>query len=99
MLEIYVIYDKDSGFYYESGRIDRERDLDYLEALNRKAVEYPKGAIIFLPDQNLPESERHKVKNGKIVELTKKDKVAIEAARPKSEIELLKERITLLEKN
>jgi hypothetical protein len=104
MKEIFVIYNKDTGFIGGgAGRVDRQWDEAHKdgstmsERIPQILAKNSDRKVIYLPNQSLPDPEKHKIKNGKIAKLTKKDKEDIEAAKPKSEIELLKERITALE--
>lgn len=104
MQEIYVIYNKKTGFINGgTGKIDREWDEGHkdgstkLERIPHVLAKNADRKVIYLPDQDVPDPKKHKIKNGKIVELTEQDKQAIEAAKPKSQIELLKKRITALE--
>ena len=104
MEQIYVIYNKISGFIDGgAGRIDREWDEAHKdgstmsERIPKILAKNPDRKVIYLPDQDVLDPEKHKIKDGKIVELTKQDRKAIEAAKPKSEIELLKERLAILE--
>lgn len=104
MKKIFVIYNKNTGFIDGgAGRIDKEWDQAHKdgstisERIPKVLAEKADRKVIYLPNQKVPDPEKHKIKNGKIVELTKQDKQDIEAAKPKSEIELLKERVTALE--
>lgn len=104
MKKIFVIYNKDTGFVDGgAGRIDKEWDKAHKdgstmsERIPKILAKNPDRKVIYLPDQNVPDPEKYKIKEGKIVELTEDDKQAIEATKPKSEIELLKERIAALE--
>lgn len=87
MKEIFVTYNETTGYIDGGvGRIDREWDAKNADGstmserislimkknMNRK--------VIYLPDQALPDLEKHKIVDGKIVELTEADKQpAIEA--------------------
>ena len=112
MKEIFVIYNSecelpDGGYPIDggAGRINTEWDKTHKdgstmsERIPKIIGKKPNRKVIYLPNQDLPNSEKHKIKDGKIAELTEKDKQTIEATKPKSEIELLKERIEILEKN
>ena len=100
-----MIYNKKTGFISSgAGRLNRSWDEVHkdgstvLERISDTLSEDSSQRVIYLPDQDLPDPARHKIKDGKIVNLTEADKRNIEAARPKSEIELLKERMDKLEK-
>ena len=104
MQEIFVIYNKHTGFIDGgTGLIDREWDEAHKdgstisERIPKILAKDPNRKVIYLLNQRVPDSEQYKIKNRKVVELTETDKEDIEAAKPKSEIELLKERVAVLE--
>lgn len=104
MREIFVIYDKATGFIDGgSGRIDREWDAAHKDGSTMSeripdiVAKKPNRAVIYFPERQLPEPDKHKIANGKIVKLTSTDIAAMEAAKPKTEIEMLEERIAALE--
>ncbi len=110
MKKIYIIYNEaiilpNGGYTIDGGAagIDCEWDTSnadgstQLERIPKILAKNSNRRIIYLPHQDIPDGEKHKIKNGKIVELTEEDKEAIEAAKPKSEIESLKEKVTILE--
>jgi len=103
-MEIFVIYNKLTGYIDGgAGRVNRERDRNISDGsstsngIARILAKDPDRAVVYLPKQALPDPEKYKIKNGKIIELTKDDLTTIEAVKPKSEIELLEERIKVLE--
>lgn len=99
MREIYIIYNTKTGYIEDGGgRIDRTKPGKMMNiAIPRILNEGPDREILYLPHQCLPNADKHKIKDGKIVKLTEQDKQAIEAAKPKTEFELLKERVSALE--
>lgn len=103
MKEIYVIYNNNTGFIGGAGIIDRkwdEANADGSTASERiqfVLTKYSDRKVIYLPLQKVPDPQEHKIKDGKIVKLTIANKKTIENARPKTEIELLKERVEKLE--
>ena len=101
MKEIFVIYNKDTGFIDGgAGRVDRSTTPDgstMAERIPGILAKDPNRKVVYLPNGKLPDSEKHKVIEGEIVDLTEDDLAAIKAATPKSEIDLLKERIEALE--
>lgn len=101
MLEVFVIYNKNSGFIDGgAGRVDRDAKPDgstIAERIPKILAKDSDREVVYLPNQILPDPEKHKILNGKIVEMDKNDLSAFEAAKPKSEIELLRERVQVLE--
>ena len=104
MKEIFVIYDSTTGFLEGgSGKIDREWDAKNAdgstvsERIPKILAKNPNREVIYLPYQKLPDRYEHKISKGKIVKLTVANKKVIKAAEPKSKIELLDERVTVLE--
>ena len=110
MREIFVIYNSgidlpDGGHPIDggAGRIDRKWDKAHKdgstmgERIPEVLAKKLSRKVVYLPDQDLPDPERHKIKDGKKAELTEQDREAIKAVRPKSEVELLKQRIKALE--
>lgn len=94
MKEIFVIYNKDTGFIHGgSGRIDRVRDAEHLdgstisEFIQQILAKDPDRKVIYLPDQDLPSAAKHKIIDGKIVDLTDEDK------QPEIEAKLIEEKI------
>jgi hypothetical protein len=71
-MEIFVLYNKNTGLIKSSGRIDRERDnanrdgSTMLEYVERKLSD-PDLAVIYFPERNLPDTEKHKIIDEKIV--------------------------------
>ena len=105
--EIFVIYNNVTGFIDGgSGKIDRERDLanadgsTMLERIPEILIKDPDRVVTYLPDQDLPDSQKQKISlsTGNIINLTASDKQTIKDTMPKTEIDLLKERIDTLEK-
>jgi hypothetical protein len=107
MLEFYVLYSKTTGFIDSCGVIDREKeakmDKDDPSTMS-KGVEYAmaKNAdldLVYMPFKRIPMEwiDENKVVNGKIVPMTAQDTADKLAMKPKSEVELLKERIAVLE--
>ena len=101
MKEIFVIYNKNSGFIDGGcGRVERKAKPDGSTMAERIPEILAKNLdreVVYLPNQSLPDPEKHKISNGKIVEMNKGDLVNFEATKPKSEIELLRERVQVLE--
>ena len=98
MTEVFVIYNKTTGFIDGgTGRVNREKNPDGSKALIDDLLSRGDRDVLYLPNQPLPNPEKQKVEGGKIADLTPDDLVAIEAAKPKTEIELLKDRIAALE--
>lgn len=102
--EIFVIYNKNTGFIDGgAGRIDRIWDAanadgstiseNILVILGKD----PDRRVIYFSDQILPNPANHKIVAQEIIDLTDLDKQAIEDAKPKSDIELLQERVDALE--
>lgn len=77
-MEIFVIYNKLTGFIEGgAGRIDRNAKPDGSTINERIPLVLAKDSnrvVVYLPEQNLPDPERHKIVDGKIVDLTKADK-------------------------
>jgi len=103
-MEIFVIYNKLTGYIDGgAGRVNRERDRNISDGsstsngIARILAKDPDRAVVYLPKQALPDPEKYKMKDGKIVDLSGGDQATREAAKPKSEVELLKERIKVLE--
>ena len=86
-MEIFVIYNKLTGFIDGgAGRIDREWDdgnkdgSTISERIPEILAKDSNRVVIYLPDQDLPDPEKHKIVDGMIVSLTETDKQpAIEA--------------------
>ena len=99
--EIYILYEQSTGYIVSSGKIDRDWDSNHRdgstasEFIERKLNEG--FAVLYCPNQKLPKRSQHKIVNGEIVALTEEDKAARKAARPKTPVELLEERIRILE--
>jgi hypothetical protein len=105
MKEIFVIYNKNTGFIVGgTGRVDKEWDdmhkdgSTISERITQILAENSNNEVIYLPNQSLPDPERHKIEDNKIVELTPQEKIDLQANKPKSELELLKERVSAIEK-
>ena len=110
MKELYVIYNSqvelpDGGHPIDGGaaKIDREWDEAHKDGSTQSEripliLKKKEGRKVdYLPKQTVPDSEKYKFKDGKIVEMTEADIQVMEAAKPKSEIEVLKERVAKLE--
>ena len=110
MKEIFVIYNEgivlpDDGYPLDggSGRIDRAWDSENAdgstvsEGIVRVLARKSGRKVVYFNNRDLPVVKKHKIKDGEIVDLTEDDLAAIEAAKPKSEIDLLKERLAALE--
>ncbi|MCK5604801.1 hypothetical protein KAR91_23125 [Candidatus Pacearchaeota archaeon] len=101
MREIFVIYIRGTGFIDGgAGGVNRDAKPDgstVYEKIPGILAKDSRREVIYLPNQPVPDPGKVKVKNGKLVKLTNQDKEDIEAARPKSKIELLEERIAALE--
>lgn len=85
MKEIFVIYNKNTGFIDGgTARIDREWDERHKdgstisERIPQILAKNPNRRVVYLPNQNLPDPEKHKIKGNKIVELTEEDKLPTE---------------------
>lgn len=105
--EIFVIYNRDTGFIDGgTGKIDRARDADnadgstMLERIPVILAKDPDRVVTYLPDQTLPDPKKQKISlaTGNVINLTASDQVDIEDARPKSEVELLADRVDTLER-
>jgi len=85
MKEIFVIYDKNTGFIDGgAGRIDRELD-DTRADSSTTSERIPKilaknlnREVVYLPNQTLPDPTQHKIETGKIVLKTEQDKLPTE---------------------
>jgi len=101
MKEIFAIYNKATGFIEGgTGRVNRSESPDgstVAEQIPDILAKDPNMAVVYLPNQPLPDPGKHKVVGGEMKNLTKSDFDAIAAAKPKSEIELLKARVAALE--
>lgn len=82
MKETFVIYNKNTGFIDGgAGGIDRDWDRTHKdgstisERIPKILAKNPDRKVIYLPDQDLPDFDKYKIKNGKIVERTEKDKL------------------------
>ncbi|RLB94055.1 MAG: hypothetical protein DRH26_02195 [Deltaproteobacteria bacterium] len=102
--ELYVIYNKITGFIEGgAGIIDKEKDSANLdgstltERIPKILDKDPDKAILFLPVQELPDPEKHKIEDDKIVDLTEDDLIVMEESKPLTKIEQLKKRVALLE--
>lgn len=80
-MEIFVIYNKLTGLIEGgAGRIDREWDAKnkdgstISERIPQILAKDLNRAVIYFPDQDLPNPEKHKIVEGKIVELAETDK-------------------------
>ena len=100
-IEVFVLYEKPTGYIVTIGRVNSEWDAknrdgstisEFIEEQVAQGL-----AVVFLPGHKLPDHKKYKVVDGKIVELTKQDKAAIEAKKPKSKVDLLAERVQTLE--
>ncbi len=88
MLEIFVIYDKTTGFISGGcGKIDREWDAankdgsttsEYIEKI---LAEDPNKAVIFLSNSDLPDPEKQVIVKGKITEMTEEQKEIIRQSK------------------
>ncbi len=104
MEEIFVIYNKNTGFIDGgTGRIDRIWDAanadgsTTTEHISEILTGNPDLGVIYFSDQELPDPEEHKIVAQEIIDLTDPEKQAIEDAKPKTDIELLMERVVALE--
>jgi len=72
-MEVFILYNKNTGFIKSSGRVDKEWDSEHIddstvaEYTKRKLTEDSALSVIYFPEQNLPDSETHKIENGQIV--------------------------------
>ena len=100
-LEVFVIYNKNTGLIDGgAGRVDRSATPDgstMAERIPLILAKSPDREVVYLPNGKLPDSKKHKIVGGQVVDLTEDDLAAIEAAKPKSELDLLKERLAALE--
>lgn len=101
--EVYVLYDSITGrISGGTGRVNRIKDetrrdgSTVLEYIERKMAEGK--SVLYLPNSKLPDPEKQKVSAGKVVDMTVQEIVDREAARPKTKLQLLEERIEALEK-
>lgn len=110
MKEIFVIYNETNelpkgGYLIDGGAgiITREWDEAHkdgstmTERIPEILAKKPGRKVIYFTNQDVPSPEKHKIKNRKIAELKEEDKQFIASSKPKSEIELLQERVTVLE--
>ena len=110
MQEIFVIYNEANelpkgGYPIDGGAgiITREWDEAHkdgsttTERIPEILAKKPGRKVIYFVNQNVPNSEKDKIKNGKIAKLKEEDKQFIASLKPKSEIRLLEERIAALE--
>lgn len=104
-MEIFIVYGRATGFIKSSGRIDRESDEDnrdgstVLEYVERKLTN-PELTVVYLPDQELPDSGKRKIVDGEIVEMSIEDQLTVlETQTPslKTTVEKLEMRVTELE--
>ena len=99
--EVWILYETPTGYIISAGRVDREWDSKHRdgstisEFIERKVNEG--FAVLYCPNHKLPRRNKHKIVNGEIVALTEEDKAARKAARPKTPLQLLEERIRILE--
>lgn len=84
MKEIYIIYNTVTGFIERGmGRIDREWDAanadgsTQTERIPLILAKYPDLAVVYLPDQPLPDRTKHKIDRGEMVVLTKEEESVI----------------------
>ncbi len=97
--EVFVLYDA-TGQITGSARIDRSSPLPrdgstMAEYIERKVSEGQ--SALYLKNGKLPDFKKQKVSARVMVDMTAQEIADKEAARPKSKIELLEERITVLE--
>ena len=101
-MEIFVIYNKNTGFIEGGcGRVSRDVKPDgstMAERIPEILKKNPYRGVVYLPNQALLDPEKHRIKEGKIVEMTLEDLATLEAVKPKTEIELLATRVSVLEK-
>ena len=75
-METFTLYDKNTGFINSSGTITRdlERDGSTLEEyIERKLLDLDL-AIVYFENTNLPDKDKYKISDGKIVELSEEEK-------------------------
>jgi len=99
MKEIFIIYDKDTGFLNGVGRIDRAWDALHQdgstisERISGKLKMDATKGVIYLPNQDLPDPEVHKIREGIVVLKTNEDKLPtqkdIEAEKINNEIKAM----------
>ena len=101
MTEIFVIYDRTTGFIEGgAGRIDRDAESDgstMAERIPDILKKNPNRTVIYLPDQDLPDPNIHRIDKGKIVKMTKANQEERLKGFPKSQRQLLEERVKALE--
>lgn len=75
-MEIFVLYNKLTGFIEGgAGRINQEWDAKNLdgstasERIQAILTKDSNRAVIYLPDQDLPDLEKHKIIDGRIVNI------------------------------
>lgn len=109
MLEIFVIYNKTTGYIDGgAGRIDRKKELllndlqnpdesTVTASIERILAKDPDRKVVYLDNQPVPNPEKHKIKDERIVDMTSNDKITLEDARPKTELKILQEKVAALE--
>lgn len=87
MLEIYIIYNKETGFIESAGRINRMLDALGLdgstatERIQKFLANDLKKAVIYLPNQPLPNYEEYKIDKGKVVLLAVNEAIRVKQPR------------------
>lgn len=106
MKEIFVIYNKNTGFIDGgSGRIDRAWEEQHkdgstiLERIPEILAKDSNREVIYLPNQNVPYPEEFMVKSGKLKKMNASEKASYQAFLPKPKFQELEERIATLEGN
>jgi len=104
MEEAYVIYNKTTGFIEGgSGYVDREKDdanadgTTVSERIIKILAKDPNREVVYLPVQHLPRASTHRIDKGKIVKMTKANQEERLKGFPKSQRQLLEERVKALE--
>lgn len=97
-MEIFIIYNKITGFIDGgAGKIDREWDADNAdgstisERIPDILAKDPNRKVIYLPLQTLPNSMKHKIINGEIVDLTEAE--TLELKQPEIDEQLIRDKI------
>lgn len=97
MIEIFILYNKITGFINGAGRIDRELDVTNadgsttLEWITRVLTNDPDRDVIYLSNQDLPDRNVSKIDKGELVRLTATEEVTVK--QPEVDEELIQEEV------
>jgi len=87
MLQIYLMYDRDTGFIESGGKIDLEWDAvnrdgsTTTEGIERRLLKFPNQNVTYLANQRIPNKEEYKISKGRIVALTVEEVEAVTKPR------------------